>query len=124
MSNGVCVRLFAELAVEHWKLLRTAYRMLSDLPIDQQKKVEAQYRYASSRLKQLSEEMGLRLVEYEGAEYSPNLPVNVINADDFDVNDGLIIAQTLEPTVLHDGMVILMGKVLLEERNARDVSGN
>lgn len=119
-----CLHLFAELAVEHWKLLRSSSRMILDLPIDKQKRVEAQSRYASSRLKQLSEEMGLRLVEYEGAEYSPNLPVSVINADDFDVNDGLMIVQTLEPTVLHDGIVILMGKVLLEERKARDVSGN
>ena len=117
-------RVFAQLAVEHWKLLRAAYRILTDLPIDQQKRVEAQYRYASTRLKQLSEEMGLRLVEYEGAQYSPNLPVCVVNADDFDDNNGLIVAQTLEPAAIHDGSVILMGKVLLEEREVTDVSGD
>jgi hypothetical protein len=122
--DGDNIHAFAQLAVEHWKLLRGVSRMLSDLPADQQKRVEAQYRYASNRLKQLTEEVGLRLAEYEGAEFSPNLPVCVINADDFNENDGLMIAQTLEPTVLHNGMVIIMGKVLLEERKATDVSGD
>ena len=58
---------------------------------------------------------GLRLIAYVDEPYSPNLPVTVANADEFQGNEGLVIAETLEPTLLADGRVVAMGKVILKQ---------
>lgn len=113
-----------ELLVEHWRLLRLHNKAIGDAPIDKQKKMDAQWQYCTGRFKSLSAELGFKVVEYEGAIYSANLPVVVVNVDDFTTNEGLVVRQTIEPTVVYEGRVVYMGKVILAEGERTHESGN
>ena len=114
----------AELAVEHWKLLRSCLRNSGDFSPERQKRFESQCRFALDRLEYLTDAMSIKLIAYDHVEYEPNLPVMVVNADDFDHNDGLVVENTLAPTVMHDGRVLVLGKVILREGESSDASGN
>jgi len=61
-------------------------------------------------------ENGLKISNLEGNEYSPNLPLTVVNADEFDDNEGLIVSQMIEPTIVDDGGVVSMGKAILAKK--------
>ena len=105
----------AELTLECWRLLRLAERLIHGQPPDRQARALAQTRYARGRVEAILGARGLRLIAYANEPYSPNLPVTVANADEFDGNDGLVIADTLEPTLLADARVVTMGKVILKK---------
>ncbi len=117
-------KTLVSLAIEQWKLLRLYRRSIIDLPLEKQKRTEAQWAYASGRLVALAAELRLRLMEYEGMAYEPNLPVIVLNADEFDTSEGLVIDRTLEPTVLRDGQVLSMGTVVVTLGEETNVSGD
>ena len=106
---------FVDLTSECWRLLRLAERLVRDQPPDRQAGALAQTRYARGRMEAILGAHGLRLIAYANEPYSPNLPVTVANADEFDTNDGLVIADTLEPTLLADARVVAMGKVILKK---------
>jgi len=101
----------AELTLECWRLLR----LVRDQAADRQPRALAQLRYVRGRLDAILGARGLRLIAYVDEPYSPNLPVTVANADEFQRNEGLVIADTLEPTLLVDGRVVAMGKVILKQ---------
>ena len=105
----------AELTVECWRMLRLGERLVRDQAADRQPPALAQLRYVRGRLDAILSARGLRLVAYVDEPYSPNLPVTVANADEFQGNEGLVIAETLEPTLLSDGRVVAMGKVILKQ---------
>jgi hypothetical protein len=103
----------AELTAECWRLLRLAERLNRDQPPERQARGLAQLRYVRSRLDAILGARGLRLIAYDGEPYSPSLPLTVANADQLDGNEGLIVHETLEPTLVADGGVVAMGKVIL-----------
>jgi hypothetical protein len=105
----------AELTLECWRLLRLGERLVRDQAGERQPQALAQLRYVRGRLDSILGARGLRLFAYVDEPYSPNLPVTVANADEFQGNEGLIIAETLEPTLLADGRVVAMGKVILKQ---------
>ena len=105
----------ADLTVECWRLLRLVERLVRDQPPDRQARALAQVRYVRGRLDAILGARSLRLIAYADEPYSPNLPVTVANADELDGNEGLVIAETLEPTLLANGRVVAMGKVILKK---------
>ncbi len=104
-----------KLSTEYWRLLRLFEKAVKNQPFDKRSKGTAQLRYAQGRLKAILEENGLRLISYDQSPYSPNLPVTVVNEDDVYGNEGLVIEETLEPTILAHGNVVTMGKVILKQ---------
>jgi hypothetical protein len=104
-----------KLSTEYWRLLRLLEKAVKSQPFDKRPKGTAQLQYAQGRLKAILEENGLRLISYDKSPYSPNLPVTVANEDDVYGNEKLIIEDTLEPTILADGNVVAMGKVILRQ---------
>lgn len=103
----------AKLGSELWKALRALERVIPFVPLDQQARVQAQLRFARSRLDSLLEEAGLKLTNFEGRQFEPNLPVTAVNAEEIEPSDGLTITQTLEPSVVADGQVLIVGKVIV-----------
>ena len=65
------------------------------------------------RVSDALEVCGLRLHDFDGQPYSAALPVEPVNPEDFDSEEGLIVLETIEPTVLRDGRVLLPGKAIL-----------
>lgn len=105
--------VIAELATEYWKLQRILERVSRDLPAEQLGKVGAQLRYSNRQLGNLLEKAGLRLVTFDDEEFSAQLPVSPVNAED--VNGGLssFIDSTVEPAVVADGTTVRAGRVIL-----------
>ena len=115
---------FASLAIEFWKLIRSFERTLDMLPFDKQSKVKAQVRFSSNRLASLLDDADVRMVSFDGKSFEPNLPVTVVNTDDFDGETvNLVVKQTIEPAIVKETRVLLFGKVVLARRG-KDVSGN
>lgn len=114
---------FSKLAVEHWRLIRVLSRLVERLPPESQARVAAQARFASNQLESLVRTQGLALVTFEGRPFEPSLPVTAVNAEDFAGADALLISETVEPTVMAEGRVIQLGKVLVALGGA-DVSRN
>lgn len=106
---------FAKLAVDHWRLIRVLARLVDRLPQESQARVAAQARFAGSQLEALVKDQGLTLVTFEGRAFDPSLPVTAINADDFVGASALVVSETVEPTVMVDGRVIQLGKVLVSQ---------
>jgi hypothetical protein len=103
----------ADLTVECWRLLRLTERLIQDQPADRQAGARAQARYARGRLDAILGARGLRLVAYDGEPYGPGLPVTIANADDLHGSEGFFVQETLEPTLVADGRIVAMGKVIL-----------
>ncbi len=115
---------FALMAIEFWKLIRSYERSLSLLPPEHQAKIQAQVRYSARRLETLLDDTDIRLVSFDGRVFEPNLPITAVNAEDFDNNtDNLVVDQTIEPAVMNNSTVIIMGKVVLAI-GEENVSGN
>jgi len=104
----------SRLLVEYWKLLRAYERSTGDLSPNKAEKVQAQLRYSAHRLQQILESSGIKLVCFDGEEFSAELPVSAINAEDVAGCENPIIDKTVEPTVIQSGTVFHTGKVLLK----------
>lgn len=106
-------QIIAELATEYWKLHRAFERMSRDLPTERLGKVAAQLRYSNSRLESLLIDAGLRLVTFDSEEFSAELPVSPVNAEDIDGAKKSFVESTVEPSIIADGAPIRVGKVIL-----------
>jgi hypothetical protein len=109
------VRSLAELTVECWRLLRLVERLIQDQPADRQARGRAQARYVRGRLDAILGARGIRLIAYDGQPYGPGLPVTIANADQLHCSEGLLVEETLEPTLVADGRIVAMGRVVLKK---------
>ena len=103
------------LAIEYWRLLR-AFERSCGVGQGASNREAAQARYAASKLSSILGEIDMRLVIFDGERFEAGLPVSAINADEFEGEDDLVIAATIEPAVIVRGDVKIMGRVLLEQR--------
>jgi hypothetical protein len=111
----------ARLAVELWKLLRAFERAVPLLPNEHQARSQAQLRFSAGRLESFLAESGLVLAVFDGRPFEPNLPLSAVNGDEYAGVDGLVVQQTIEPAIVCDGRVLLMGKVIIG-KGGTDVS--
>ena len=107
----------AQLAVEYWKLLRTVERAIDAMPENARERVASHARYASARLDALLMEHKMSLQTFDGLDFEVNLPASAINGDEFQDKQPSIVERTLEPAVISDMRVVLMGKVFLARKD-------
>ncbi len=105
-----------KLVTEYWRLLKLTERALGDMQAPKAASLSAQVRYSLNRLQTICAEGGLKLITYDHEVYEPNLPVTIANDDEAANYQNSIIDRTLEPTIICDGQVVAMGKVLLREQ--------
>lgn len=119
-------KTLAHLVVEYWKLLRAFERAIDRLPHEHVAKTAAQLRFSAGRLDFLLKEGGLNLVTFDGQKFEPNIPATALNAEDFPDAEFLVIERTVEPAVVENMTVLLVGKVVLKriEDGECDVSRN
>jgi hypothetical protein len=107
----------AELAVEYWKLLRAVDRALDAMPESVRGRIASQARYASARLDALLMQHNMSLQAFDGLDFEVNLPASAVNGEEFQGGEASIVERTLEPAVISDMRVLLMGKVLLGRKD-------
>ncbi len=103
----------ALVASEWFKAARPLSRLVQEMAPARLERERAQLAYALTRIEDALASSGLRMVTQEGAEYSPQLPAEPVNPEDFNSEEGLVVQEALEPTVLLDGRVIARGRVVL-----------
>jgi hypothetical protein len=111
----VDIQTLAKLCVEHWKLIHRFAKSLALMPQAERVRLESQLRYSELQLNALASEAGLKLITFDGDQYGPGCPASADNLDDFDSDEHLFVAKTLEPTVLQDMRTLLAGRVLLSQ---------
>ena len=123
MDNNLTL---AHLAVEFWKLLKAFERTIRRLPNEHVARTTAQLRFSAGKLNSLLESSGLNLVTFDGQQFEPSIPATALNVDDFTNDEKLIIEATVEPAVVENMNVLLLGKVVLKkiDEGECDVSGN
>ena len=116
----------AHLAVEYWKLLKAFERTIRRLPLEHVARTTAQLKFSARKLNSLLESSGLNLVSFDGQKFEPSIPATALNVDDFIDDEILIIEATVEPAVVENMNILLLGKVVLKkiEEGESDVSGN
>jgi hypothetical protein len=103
----------ALVAIEWFKSARRLMRLTQETSPARVERERAQLAYALSRVDSILAQNGLRMVTHEGTEFSPELPAEPVNPEDFDNEEGLVVQETLEPTVLLHGRVVARGRVVL-----------
>lgn len=104
----------AQLCVEYWKLTKVTKKAIDSLPDNERRRLDAHLKFSDRQLEMLVNQLGLKLVEFEEEEFHAGLSVTVDNAWDYSEMDDLIVAKTLEPTVMADMKIIRPGRVLVK----------
>lgn len=107
-------RALAVLASEWFKTARRLSRITQQATPTHAERERAQIAYSKTLVEDALAENGIRLVTYEGVPFTPQLPAEPINPEDFGSEEELRVHETLEPTVVQEGRVIARGRVVLE----------
>jgi hypothetical protein len=103
----------AVLAGEWFKTARRLSRVMRDTSPARLEQERALLAYSQGRVEEVLASSGLRLVTYDGAAFSAQLPAEPVNPEDFDTDEGLVVMDTLEPTVIFEGRILARGLVVL-----------
>jgi hypothetical protein len=101
------------ITAESWRLLRTVERFASALDGDQQRRMANRVAFFEKRLRDELDGIGLKLVDFTGQPYGPELAATAVNADEFGAVDPGIVEQTLEPAILGPDGLLRAGTVVL-----------
>ena len=101
------------LATEWWKSTRRLLRLAAEAAPERVERERAQATYASRRIGTILAALDVRMVDHDGQPFSPALPAEPVNPEDFGAGDNLVVADTLEPTILRAGRILRRGKVVL-----------
>jgi hypothetical protein len=103
----------ALLAAEWFKTARRLTRLTLELGPAQLERERAQQVYSQRRVEETLEKNGMRLLVHDGKPFSPEIPAEPVNPEDFDSEEGLVVSETIEPTVVCDGRILARGLVIL-----------
>lgn len=103
----------ALLAAEWFKTSRRLSRLTQDVAPARLERERAQAAYSQRRVEETLGKNGMRLITHDGLPFSPEIPAEPVNPEDFDTEEGLVVSETLEPTVICGGRVLARGLVVL-----------
>ena len=101
------------IASEMFRFQKTFIKAISKLDIDEQNKYSSQFAWFSKKVIKALDSSGLRIVDADGQLYDPGMAVTPLNIEDFEVDDVLYVAQTVEPIIMQGDSVIKTGTVIL-----------
>jgi hypothetical protein len=72
------------------------------------------------KITELQNALNVELIDFRGSSYTAELPVEVLNLEDFEENQELIITETLEPTIKEkdSSHILRFGKVIVAAKEA------
>ena len=88
-------------------------KAISKLDIEEQNKYSSQFAWFSKKVIKAIDDAGLRIVNVDGQLYDPGMAVTPLNIEDFETDDILYIAQTMEPIIMQENTVVKTGTVIL-----------
>jgi kynurenine formamidase len=113
MSEETLKTSLVSIAAELYRLQSVFDKVTSKLDVNDQRKYQSQFAWFSKKVYQALDDVGLRLIGLDGQQYDPGMAVSPLNLDDFETEDSLYIAQTIEPIIMEGDTVIKTGTVVL-----------
>lgn len=101
------------IAAETFRFQHVYFKVLSKLDLNEQAKYSSQFAWFTKKVTKALDEVGLRIVDVNGQLYDPGMAVTPLNIEDFEAEDILYVAQTMEPIIMQDNAVIKTGTVIL-----------
>ena len=117
-KQDALMQSLSEIAAESWRFQGVFSRMVSKVEPHLAERYVNQYAYFQKKVEASLEKAGLRMISLEGQPFDPGMAVTPLNIDDFDTDEGLVIAQMIEPILMEGGSVCRTGVVLLEKVKA------
>ena len=100
-------------ASELFRFQRVFEKAVSKLDVEDREKYMSQFSWFSKKVSKALDEAGLRLLSLDGQLYDPGMAATPLNIDDFEAEDNLYVAQTIEPIIMQQNVVIKTGTVIL-----------
>lgn len=101
------------IASEMFRFKRVFAKAISKLDVDEQTKYNSQFAWFSKRVAKALDDSGLRIIDLDGQLYDPGMAVTPLNIEEFETDDVLYVAQTMEPIIMQNDAVVKTGTVLL-----------
>lgn len=101
------------IASELFRFQKVFEKAVSKLEVDEQDKYMSQFSWFSKKVSKALDEADLKLINLEGQPYDPGMAVTPLNIDEFEIEDKLYVAQTIEPIIMQQDKVIKTGTVIL-----------
>ena len=101
------------IASELFCFQRVFEKTVSKIEVDERGKYMSQFSWFSKKVTKALEEANLRLLNFEGQYYDPGMAVTPLNIDEFETEDKLYVAQTIEPVIMKQDIVMKTGTVIL-----------
>lgn len=115
ISQEQIVNSIVEIAIESWRFSRLFARLVEKLDAGESSRYVNQYRYYLKRLEENLKQAGLRIVNLEGQLYDTGMAAAALNAEDFAVEDQLVVDQMVEPVIMGPEGLIKAGTVMLKK---------
>ena len=99
-----------DMYVEFWRFQRTFLRILDKLDVGEKSRYRSQFAWFKKKLDGEDGALSvaqITVVNLEGKPYSPGISATPINIDEFEAADDLIVDQTLVPTFMGPGGIIV-----------------
>ncbi len=106
-----------DLALESWRFQRLFSRALKKMDVMEAGRFTNQHRYFVGKIEACLADAGMRLVSLDGQAFETGTAATPLNVDDFGPDDNLIVAETIEPTIMSDTGLVRMGSVMLKKAN-------
>ena len=98
---------------EMFRFKRVFAKVISKLDVEEQTKYNSQFSWFSKRVTKALDDSGLRIIDLDGQLYDPGMAVTPLNIEEFATDDVLYVAQTMEPIIMQNDVVVKIGTVLL-----------
>lgn len=116
MDERICEAEMCLLATEWWKLANRVMRLCYEFAPDRAVREQAMVQYARRRIASMLSEHDLRMIDHTGAAYSPSIPAEPVNGEEFNSADELVVIDMIEPTIMRGTRIVSRGRVAVGPR--------
>ena len=113
MSEETLRTSLISIATELFRFQSVFEKATGKLDADDQRKYQSQFAWFTKKVNRALDDAGIRLVGLDGQKYDPGMAVAPLNIDEFEIEDKLYVAQTIEPIIMQQDKVIKTGTVIL-----------
>lgn len=106
-------RNLVTIASELFRVQRVFSKAISKLEMEEQNKYNSQFAWFTKKVMKALDDFGLRIINLDGQHYDPGMAVTPLNIEEFEADDVLYVAQTMEPIIMQNDAVVKTGTVLL-----------
>ena len=101
---------FMQFAVEIWRLEQHVTKTTDSLSENEHSRLTN----SVEKMKRYLEKYDIAIVDYTGQKFNDGLNIDVMSGK---VENGVIIKQTVEPTIMYRGQIVRKAKIILPDAN-------